>query len=564
MNNGMHRAADPGALAWAAGLLIALIYGVCMAWLVPHDGLWIMDSGCKLIQAEGLVRGGGAYDIRWPGAALDPELKWAPIPYPFGLQIGGRLFLQYPPLFALVSSLPYRFMGFSGLYLLPCLAGLLLLPAVYGIAREAGGRPGAAPLAVLLTGLAGPVWFYSLSFWEHTLALAMLGWAVWAGLRHLRSGNAAPLAAAGLLCGLAVYFRDELYLWIGVWGAVLLVLSPRRRAFWAFPAAALLALAPLWWFNAGAVGHPLGHHFAQASDTFAPASFITDRAEVIRNLFLRAHPQPLLSLLVSVPLLGLWLWRPRLAGDRGRMAAGFMLLTAAAGVVSLVGVAAAGSPLHALLQSNGLFSAAPLLALGFLRFPPDGEAGAQARKALLALLTGFAVLYAASAPPLSAQGIHWGCRFLLPLYPCMAVLTAHALARLWDVRSARPAAVLAVAVALLAQGYSVWLLAQRQAFTRDVARAVAARPERAVVTNDPLLTGAYLAPLFHDRLIFLARTTDEAARVQERLRKEGIRELAWITTAVPGSPKPPGAIRLEDRRLRFVAVDILPVRDAAP
>ena len=43
MNNGMHRAADPGALAWAAGLLIALNFAVAVVmvhWSEPFRGWW--------------------------------------------------------------------------------------------------------------------------------------------------------------------------------------------------------------------------------------------------------------------------------------------------------------------------------------------------------------------------------------------------------------------------------------------------------------------------------------------------------------------------------------------
>ncbi len=62
--------------------------------------------------------------LDWPGRALDPDFRFNPQPPPFTVVQEGRLYSQYPPVFALLSSFPYRLFGFPGLYALPLLGGI--------------------------------------------------------------------------------------------------------------------------------------------------------------------------------------------------------------------------------------------------------------------------------------------------------------------------------------------------------------------------------------------------------------------------------------------------------
>jgi len=49
----------PRSLSAAASVLVAGLAYACAWAVLPHDGLFINDNGCKLIQTEGLVRNGG-------------------------------------------------------------------------------------------------------------------------------------------------------------------------------------------------------------------------------------------------------------------------------------------------------------------------------------------------------------------------------------------------------------------------------------------------------------------------------------------------------------------------
>ncbi len=561
-----------GAAFWFAigvGVLIALVYGVCVALWIGRGGFWIIDNGCRFIQMEGLIRNGyRAFDVAWPGAVVDPELKWMPLPYPFGMNVGGRLMLQYSPVFAVLSSAPYRAFGFPGLYLLPLLGGLALLPAVYGLARRLSPWPQAGAVAVGLTGLASPLWFYSLSFWEHAPAVALATWSVLTGVRFLQTAAAGHLAASALLGGLAIYLRDELYLLAGIWGVALWLGTTRKRIWWFYPAVVLLTLLPLWGFNFAALGNPFGHHFAHAARTFGLRPFLGERLAVFQALFLGAHPHSLVSVLLVGPWLVLWLLRPVVGRKTALVLAGWAGL---GGVFLVHAHAASAVPLVLLLQTGGLFAAAPVLALGFVRAAEEQPGvDRRVRRALLLLVAGFAAGYALLAPPFSARGIHWGCRFLLPLYPLLAVLAAHALVGWWrgPPRSTalRSAVAVAVAAAVLLQIYSVRLLAQRLDSTRRMEAALAARPERAFIANNSSVAAELVAMpnLFFERLLFLVRTPAEADRLRNRLSNNGIHELAWMASAVRSRPPAPGAIRLEDRRLNYLALDIGAMRLPVP
>ena len=83
---------------------------------------------------------------------------------------------------------------------------------------------------------------------------------------------------------------------------------------------------------------------------------------------------------------------------------------------------------------------------------------------------GYAILYGLTAPLVSSQGMHWGNRFLVGLYPLLAALAAVNAAE-WAARI-RPrlawAAVpvgLALLVSLAAQVYSIHLLREKKRFS---------------------------------------------------------------------------------------------------
>ncbi|MGA7731565.1 MAG: hypothetical protein WCD37_09895, partial [Chloroflexia bacterium] len=161
-------------------VVVALLYGVGLG-VMPPEGLTHHDTGAKYLQVRNLrlTTRGLDYSINYPARPLDPELRFVPfrekqfyIDYSAG-QERGLIYLQWPIFLGLLTRIPWKVMGFWGLYLVPLLAGVGACWATYRLALELEVPRRIAWVAVPLVGLATPISIYSLLFFEHTLA-AML------------------------------------------------------------------------------------------------------------------------------------------------------------------------------------------------------------------------------------------------------------------------------------------------------------------------------------------------------------------------------------------------------
>ena len=172
--------------------VVAVVYILTLAGL-EGDGLWQVDNANKLLQVQAILHSGGEeFSLPWPGKTYDPAIEYNPIPNLFSRVEDGRLFSVFSPVFALVSTVPYALVGQAGLYILPLLASLIMLVGVGRLANfiavEAGSpSPAQRHAAILLAGTCTPVWFYSVVFWEHTIAVCLCVWSLYYALSYHRS-----------------------------------------------------------------------------------------------------------------------------------------------------------------------------------------------------------------------------------------------------------------------------------------------------------------------------------------------------------------------------------------
>jgi hypothetical protein len=545
---------------------VAFVYAATLAML-PSGGLWIIDNGNKRIQVEALLASGFRdFSLPWPGRELDPELAYNPLPNAFSVVHEGRLYSVFSPVFPALSALPFRLLGDAGLCLLPLLASLALLGFVGRIAALAGLPARGRALAILVAGLATPVWFYAVVFWEHAVAAGLCAGSVLLALEFLTHGSQRRLFFSGLAIALAAGLRDPMLLFAAVLGALVFFATPKQRLragaiFGAGLAAGLLPLALFQWL---ALGDPLGFHLTHgfAPRAGEPAGFgfhLRTRPAALHHLLLASGGGGGLAALLTGPFALLLLVRPRLPDRAWRavaLAAGAWALVGA--IVLALCLATAASPIERLLRSNGFFAAAPLLVVGLVR-PRDPALGMASDRVvgwLLRLVAGYALLYLALTPLRNTTGIHWGCRYLLELYPLLAVPCAAALLALW--RGLAAARWTAVLLALLAaasvalQVFSIDLLRRKLVFGERLEEAVSEAPEAMIVT-DVWWVPQTLAHAFFGKPIFYVSTAEQASSLLARLAQRSSGDFLFVTADAGRRPDPRARV-IEDEGLGFFSL----------
>lgn len=610
--------------------VILLAYG-CSFLSVDHAGFWINDNAVKFIQMRAILDSNFTeYSIPYHGREVDPELAFVPLQPPFGHVIDGKLYAQYSPVFPALSALPYRWLGMAGLYIIPMACGLLTILGAGRIARrvapDARASSYAEPIAWLITALATPIWFYSLTFWEHTPATALTTWSVAALLDHLRRPRLGSAMRTALLCAGSVYFRDDLYAfgaavflllgmdaWRARWmtqrglavdagaprgaangadasrGSALLPGAPtgsRGATTLLFGGVFAAACVPLWLFQGWALGSPWGLHFRAAGPLSEGwTHYLADRWTVIYQLFLRIDPRQAMSLTLALPCLSLWCLRPRVSSRRFALAAaGTAALGCLQAWVRRAGANIDAHPLVRLMSSNAVFSCSPVLLLALLRerMPLEEPRGTERRAAdtVLWLTLLIAVVYAAVAPTLNTEGIHWGCRFVLHIYPLWAALAATTIvaltarmrrfspdaaenmdrrnnAAMSGTQGLVPLSLAAVALASVAlQVYALGLLRDRTQFSAEVNRMVSVRQEHTIICTSWFIPQETFAVLL-DRETFLVDGRQSGERLARDLMRIGRTRVLLMSQADPTQRPPEGATRLCDGRLGLICMELI-------
>jgi hypothetical protein len=523
--------------------------------IMPKQGFWINDNGCKFMQVESIIESGFKdFSIRYPGKEYDPSYEFNPLPEPFGRRTGGKLYANYSPVFAVVSAVPYMLFGFAGLYVLPLACALISLYAVWVLSGMLPGPGVKRSLSVLMTVLCTPFWFYSVTFWEHIPAICLVLWAVVGTLGYVRTGRIRHLLVSALCCAAAVYFRDDLYLMCAILCAVVALRGGRWQMAFLHVLILICALAPLWLFQWRTIGTPLGFHISSVSLWDGGfAGYIEGRRSVLGLMF-GAHGTPWISIAANVPFLFMFIINPALKDKVFRKSVIVLsLIGVVQGVTLFWGHISAESPVWWLLRANGLFAVSPILLLAFLRKRQAASLDADANEGSRHLSPGFliwlimilhAILYFVLSPG-DSGGIHWGNRYLLHFYPLMAVLAGSTVARWLDCPGNRihsGSAVLSaiVAISIAFQVYSIRLLYQRKSFSELVNDVVQEQAEEAVIASGSFVPQE-LARAYGSKTMFLVPGGEEGvARLAGILGASGVRRALVVRgyrgndTTVPG------------------------------
>jgi hypothetical protein len=561
-------------------LLVGVLYLAGLA-VMPPDGLTHHDTGAKYLQVRNLriTPSGLDYSINYPARPLDPNLQYTPFQDKQYYKDGqNRIYLQWPIFLGLLTRIPWKVIGFWGLYVVPLLAGLGACWATYLLAVAAGVPRRLAWLAIPLLGLATPLAIYSLLFFEHTLADMLVALSLLFALLAIPGQKEIDLprkyrmlAASAVLLAIAIYFRSELYILAAVIGLLLAVTAWRVkswRPFLAWLGAFLLALVPLWAFYAITEGTVLPLHatwyFAGSEGASLPGEAVKFQLPALRYIvqagwgtvpdFLFGpkgfpsspdYPWWVGALGVGgILLCGLSALLRLARGAMGSLgsrlalfALGLACVTIASGYILLM-----PQPYQNL---HGFLLASPLIALAL--WPPDvilTPDGPSRQGFLYIVALSYVGLHTLIISALSGLGpisrSEWGQRYLLAAYPALVVLALLTAWRFWTdywplLSARRPAAyslffaaaLVLVGLLFTVRGYGV--LYGERAQVKSWLTLSESLPDREPLVTDEWWLPLNLAADFYTRPIMLAEGNDKLVHWASDMRTLGVMQFGFMT-----------------------------------
>jgi hypothetical protein len=479
---------DP--LFWTA-IALLMIY---LAWTAfyPAEIFWSLDEGGKYLHLQSIVQSGDlAAPLAYPGRFLDTDLQFVPLMH--WSRAGDQVYSWWPVGFQLATLPFYLAFGWRGVYVLPALGGVLTALLAGLLVRQVLPRPGwAAWGTTLIVGLATPVMFYSTTFWEHTLSVALLMGALLATLAAWRAGRWVWLLAAGPLLALATYLRSDMAaMAVGMCLALLLM---HWRWSVVLGVAYGLSGVPFVLANWILMGHPLGRQFVpggaaewkplfhavqDAGIWFIP--YVLFNSSRVGGFGIDAGLLAVATLCAGVallyPLLGRWRWASLVAGAGLLVVSGRVLLDPEGyrSVHGFVLIAPQVVLAAWLYRSRTLWRTTP--------FP----------RLLLAVCVVYSVVYVARAW-IPAGGLQWGPRYQLAFYPLLVTAATIGLGLEWQSAGRwlrRGTLALFLVAVLVGVGYQVrGLLSARQtrSYYQTSEQALYRLPSQTLVTGCPWLT----------------------------------------------------------------------------
>jgi hypothetical protein len=557
-------------------LLIAALYLAALLSM-PPEGLTQHDAGAKYLQVRNLrlVPSGIDWSINYPARSLDPDLQFVPFRDRQHYIDGERIYLQWPIFLGLLTRVPWKLMGFWGLYVVPLLAGLGTLWAAYLLALKAGVAPRLAWAAIPLLGLATPISIYSLLFFEHTLAALLVTLSLLSGVVALRSkqptSRALWLNAACV--AVAIYFRSELYVLALVMSMVYAYMAWRDRSWrWAllqWAGAFAVSLVPLWAFYAITEGTILPLHaiwYFQGSDGSPSGGLELPAVRYIASAGWRVVPDFLFGpqSFPSSPRFPLWAEMLGLLGLvmcalpglarllRARHALGRSWLPVLGVGLALVSLPSLFALLSGELYYNlhGFLLASPFVALALwpMRKEPtedwmDNHHPLTPQTWLQIVTWLYVGLHALIISVLSGLGPisqhEWGQRYLMPAYPALVVLSLLAISRIAEAYRGRSTALYRVApvlasiilvlvgILLSVRGYAATLTERRQVVAWQALAGTL--PGREPVVTDVWWLPLNLAPVFYTRPIMLAEGDTHLGQWARQMQERGVSSFGLMT-----------------------------------
>lgn len=250
------------------------VAGLCfitsLLFTIKKDVFFSGDAGLKYFMVKQISQGGSFYTIDLDSTTWVKEI-WSqgfyPLKSPFVYDSPKGKIVSFPPAFQVISAKLYKWFGFPGLYIVPCLSVLALWLSFIVLLKRAGVRQLNIAGGMLLLVFCSPLTVYAAFYWEHTLSTLLIFNAVAFLVKPPASSISA--AAMGLLAGISVWFRPEILLFCGLFLIVMVYNNYRKYSFTnlVFIISALSGITGFLLFNASVYGNVLGAHSYQLMES---------------------------------------------------------------------------------------------------------------------------------------------------------------------------------------------------------------------------------------------------------------------------------------------------------
>ena len=511
--------------AAAAVLFVSIVvfYTVLGLLVLEPDAVYSGDIGVKYVQARALAASRfTSLDIPYPGRALDADREFFPMRPPFVMVARGATQAIFSPASALIQAAAVAIAGMKGMVAVSLAAAAVVLLAAWSLAGAAEGAP-----VLLALGLAGPLWFYAVSGWEHAPAIALSTAAFAVAIAS--PWRMAPLLA-GICLGAGATLRDEVLLLAP--GLALAVWLRTRRAapiLWTSVGAIVpltaAAAMDVWWFQ-----RPVAAHLRHAVHLLQSVLRVNDAPNpdvpVLHPLTVRERYETV----IQYWLLG-YGRDAIIAAYAAGLAAALVIrfrLRSSIGILAWLGavIVLASIDLHELVTAPkwlaGLHRVSPYLVFALLPLPLNTERRGWFGGVIIFTTAAYLALAFAGADTTGGKSL--GPRLLLPLMP---LLTVSAVSRMsaylksparFD-RWIGGAGATLVAMSIVMHVYgTVSAYVHRNRDDASAVVAVTASPERITVADDPF-TAQLLFPLYYRKIVFLADSPDLGTRLGTLLAK---------------------------------------------
>ncbi len=524
----------PSALGLTAVLLLAMLATDPMGFLST-------DVGGKLATLEAMNRNGTlSPDLGYWAVDADPDGSLYPM---WSTKQVDDQWINVTTLPMLLLALPlYSIGGALAAGLVPLAGSVAAALGARTLARRLGGDGVAA---FWIVGAASPVTVYALDFWEHSLGVALVVWAVVGVLDASRpEGSWRASLIAGLLFGLAAAMRQEALIYGFVSGCALglrLLIGGRPVAMLVRGGALAVGFGASWMANAAVESALIGDTTRSTRSTNAASRVGSDALVRLEEAIVTlGSPFPR----TSVIYLMLAVITGAILIELGRRVDTDEPMRPVALAGGLIGVLLVFDLLvDGLGFVPGLAATTPVALLGVTRLGGDPDRRLVAGIAIASLPLIFAVQYTGGAVP------QWGGRYLLPSGTLLVVVSTVVLTSLAGRRLLHAVAAVGAVVTLAGVG---WTIERTHAFA-DAMQALADREEPALVFADSFLSREGGVLVLDEQWL---AAIDESARAEaaEVLADLDIEEIGFVQHDRGGEPVVlPGWEVVADDRIPLVS-----------